>query len=174
MKFCKNCQIETERYKDGKCKSCADARSVAWKSRNKEKVRAIKAAWKIANRDKVIANKSIWYAANRDKLIAKSVAYNASHPDARRIHKHNRRARKRANGGSLSKDLSAKLFTLQKGKCACCSQPLGNDYHLDHRMPLALGGSNADDNMQLLRAICNMQKSDKHPLDFMRQRGFLL
>ena len=46
--------------------------------------------------------------------------------------------------------------------------------HLDHIMPLALGGSNTDDNIQLLRARCNLQKRAKHPVDFMRERGYLI
>jgi len=36
------------------------------------------------------------------------------------------------------------------------------------------GGSNTDDNMQLLRKLCNLQKHAKHPVDFMQERGFLL
>jgi len=28
--------------------------------------------------------------------------------------------------------------------------------------------------MQLLNAICNLQKHAKHPVDFMQERGFLL
>ena len=87
---------------------------------------------------------------------------------------HNRRARVRETGGKLSSDLADKLFKLQKGKCPCCAQPLGDDYHLDHKMPIALGGSNTDGNMQLLRAVCNLQKAKKHPIDFMQIRGFLL
>lgn len=35
-------------------------------------------------------------------------------------------------------------------------------------------GTNTDDNIQLLRKLCNLQKSAKHPVDFMQQRGFLL
>lgn len=71
-------------------------------------------------------------------------------------------------------DIAERLFKLQRGKCACCKQPLGDDYHMDHIMPLSLGGSNTDDNIQLLRAKCNQQKSAKHPVDFMQQRGFLI
>jgi 5-methylcytosine-specific restriction endonuclease McrA len=52
--------------------------------------------------------------------------------------------------------------------------PLGDNYHIDHIMPLALGGSNTDDNIQLLRQRCNNQKCAKHPVDFMQSRGFLL
>jgi 5-methylcytosine-specific restriction endonuclease McrA len=53
-------------------------------------------------------------------------------------------------------------------------QPLGDNYHLDHITPITLGGSNTDDNMQLLRQRCNNQKYNKHPIDFMQSRGFLL
>lgn len=78
------------------------------------------------------------------------------------------------NGGVLSQGLAAKLFDLQGGKCACCGKSLAQGYHLDHIMPLALGGMNIDGNMQLLTPLCNMQKSKKHPEDFMRSRGFLI
>ena len=71
-------------------------------------------------------------------------------------------------------DIVEKLLKLQKGKCPCCSLPLGDDFHLDHKMPLALGGDHVDDNMQLLKARCNMQKRASNPIDFMQSRGFLL
>jgi 5-methylcytosine-specific restriction endonuclease McrA len=74
----------------------------------------------------------------------------------------------------LSKDISQKLFKIQNGLCACCRKPLGDNFHLDHIMPMALGGSNTDDNIQLLRSRCNQQKHAKHPVDFMQERGFLL
>jgi 5-methylcytosine-specific restriction endonuclease McrA len=103
-----------------------------------------------------------------------AIAWAKANPEVNRIKAQNRRALKRVNGGKLSKGLAEKLFKLQKGKCPCCHQPLGENYHLDHIVPLALGGSNTDDNIQLLRSSCNNQKSAKHPIDFMQQRGFLL
>jgi 5-methylcytosine-specific restriction endonuclease McrA len=45
---------------------------------------------------------------------------------------------------------------------------------MDHIVPLYLGGLNVDSNIQLLRAKCNLQKNKKHPVDFMRSKGFLL
>lgn len=121
------------------------------------------ANWQKNNRDKCSGYGKTWRERNHAVLVIKW-----------RIHWHNRRALKKSNGGILSKGLSASLFKLQRGKCACCAKPLGNNYHLDHKMPLSLGGSNSDDNMQLLRAICNMQKGSKHPVEFMQLRGFLL
>lgn len=114
-----------------------------------------------------------WQKANPLKANAKSAKWREANPEARRIYEHNRK--ERASGGRLSSGLSAKLFKLQRGKCACgCGKPLGDEYHLDHRMPIALGGTNSDDNMQLLRKLCNLQKSKKHPIDFMQSRGFLI
>ena len=111
---------------------------------------------------------------NPAKARAKAAAWQKANPEARRIISQNRRARKLANGGKLSKGLSAKLFKLQKGKCPCCNQPLGDDYHMDHIMPLAKGGANEDLNIQLLRQQCNQQKSAKDPIEFMQSRGKLL
>lgn len=189
IKFCKKCMAETERYAYGKCKPCASARSASWQKANSEKNRANHIAYYAKNRKEILADKSDYYAkhaerlrayavdryvANPAKMKAKSSAYRVANLDVFRIYYQNRKSRKQMNGGSLSKGLASKLFLLQKGKCPCCAQPLGDDYHLDHIKPLALGGQNTDDNMQLLRAICNLQKHAKHPVDFMQSRGFLL
>lgn len=153
-------------------KQAAD--KAAWEKANPEKVKAYSAAYRAANHDKVIAAAAVWRAENLDKVKAYNAAWSAANLEATRISKQNRKARKQENGGVLSKGLSAKLFALQKGKCPCCAQPLGDDYHLDHKMPLILGGSNTDDNVQLLRKRCNLQKHAAHPVDFMQKRGFLL
>ena len=201
LKFCKKCNAETDRCKKtGRCKPCKVvyyaanrekalayksawytanrekmiAASSAWRAVNREKARAAVIAWYAANREKVLAYGAAWRAINPEKVLANGASWRAANPEKCRIYNQNRKARKRANGGKLSSDLSAKLFKLQRGKCTCCGQPLGDDFHLDHVIPLALGGANEDSNIQLLRAECNLKKSSKHPVDFMQSRGFLL
>jgi hypothetical protein len=115
-----------------------------------------------------------WRKINQDRNKEAVSKYLAENSGKRRVYEQCRRARKRKAGGVLSLDIGDRLYALQKGKCACCRLPLGDDYHLDHIMPLALGGPNTDDNIQLLRAKCNQQKSAKHPIEFMRSRGLLL
>lgn len=193
-----------ERFKDGKCKLCKHAYSVARRAKNKDKIKIQNAAWKAANpervavkmaewrtknADEVRVSRAAWRVANLDlerardaayrkanpeKVKATTAAWRAANPGSSRINQGNRRAYKKKCGGKLSKGLAQKLFLLQKGKCPCCAQPLGDDCHLDHKMPLALGGSNTDDNMQLLRKTCNLSKHAQHPVDFMQKRGFLL
>ena len=157
------------------CKACASATYAAWYATNSDKVKARAAAWDAAHPDRVKARSAKWRATNPDNKKAHNRKWSSENPEAGRIYNQNRRARKREAGGKLSNGLSGKLFTLQRGMCACgCGQPLGDDYHMDHQMPLALGGTNTDDNMQLLRSICNRQKHAKHPVEFMQSRGFLL
>jgi 5-methylcytosine-specific restriction endonuclease McrA len=183
MKHCTKCGVTksaTEFYKDASkhdglsssCKVCKNAANAKWNTANPEKFKAYNAKWLAANSGQHKAAVAKWQAANPEKLRQKVARWRAANPDAERIHAQNRRAR---NVGTLSKGLAAKLFKLQRGKCACgCKRPLGDDYHMDHRMPLALGGTNTDENIQLLTATCNRQKSAKHPIDFMHERGFLL
>ncbi len=125
-------------------------------------------AWKSKNRDKVKAYNAAYGAAHREE----AKAWRRANKNVDRVHKQNRRHRER--GGNLSAGIALKLFKLQRGKCACCGELLGDDYQLDHIMPIALGGKNVDSNMQLLRKVCNLQKHAKHPIDFMQERGLLL
>lgn len=168
------------------CKACDNASNAKWFAANPEKKREYDVSWRATNPDKARAKSAKWKAANTEKVKAWKTAnpaklksycakWRVANTDVLRIHHQNRRARKRESGGKLSMGLAEKLFKLQRGMCACgCQQPLGDDFHLDHRMPLALGGTNTDHNMQLLRATCNRQKHAKHPVDFMRSRGFLI
>lgn len=156
------------------CKPCKARINTAWRAANPEEEKARKAAWRAANRERERIRSATYRAANVEKCRIAAAKYQSENLDAYRIIAQNKRARKRASGGKLSVGLSGKLFKLQKGKCACCKKPLGNKYHLDHIMPLILGGANEDWNIQLLTAACNQQKHVKHPVDFMQSRGFLI
>ena len=182
---CVKCGV-VNRCPRGNCKACAKARDAARYARNPEKLKAVTAAWRNSqpkelhrakyqqNKEVLKAQANAWNAKNRERIRINGAAWKAANPDRRSIHSQNRRARKGAANGRLSPGLAKRLYVLQKGRCPCCMEPLGEDYHLDHVMPLALGGSNIDDNMQLLRAVCNLKKHAKHPVDYMQERGFLI
>lgn len=194
MGACKICCRVADKAKYAANPAKERARCEAWRQANMEKVRARQLARRESNAEKINAQSAAWYAinkhrldpakrraaslkwfrANKEKANAISAAWLAANPDTSRIRNQNRRARKLASSGKLSKGLDQKLFKLQKGKCACCKRPLGDNYHLDHIMPLALGGAHVDSNIQLLRQRCNNEKHAKHPVDFMQERGFLL
>lgn len=202
-KRCHKCN-GNEFYKSGACAPCMRARVRLYNFENRneisarrkiryaanaEKVKAKAKAWKAANKERrvvytrdyyqknkanILAAASIWLANNKEKAAKRTAAWHQKNPNAKPTYRRNRRARKKQSAGKLSTNLAARLFELQRGKCACCGKPLGKGYHLDHIIPLALGGANSDDNMQLLRATCNRKKSAKHPIDYMQEKGFLL
>lgn len=151
MKTCEKCGgKEFYASSNGQCKTCKKAARANYYSENSEKVK-------------------------KSPRKLHDAHFHSSHLESHRIYSHNRRAKIRSNGGKLSVGLPSKLFVIQRGICACgCQQPLGNNYHIDHRMPLTLGGTNTDDNIQLLTSTCNLKKGKQHPVDFMQARGFLL
>lgn len=156
---------------------------------NADATKAYKKAYYEANKVEVLAQQMAYHELNRDHRLAVMADYREAKPeliaagkkrwteanrDRHRLQRANRRAKKREVGGVLSPNLVKRLMKLQKGVCPCCNKPLNGEYHSDHIMPLALGGSNTDDNMQLLHPKCNLKKGAKHPVDFMQTQGFLL
>lgn len=69
--------------------------------------------------------------------------------------------------GDIPRETVDELFDLQKGECACCDAYLGNNFHVDHIMPITLGGTNDAYNLQLLKPECNLEKSGKHPAEWL-------
>jgi len=99
--------------------------------------------------------------------------WNQQNPEKPRSISRNYRARKRGADGQHSSADVIRLLSAQRWKCAACKAELIK-YHVDHVVPLARGGSNGPDNLQILCPSCNCSKSDKDPLTFFQQRGYLL
>lgn len=77
-------------------------------------------------------------------------------------------ARKRAKvSGRLKTGDLLSLFDLQMGQCFYCRENLSSDYHVDHFVPLARGGTNERSNLRLACPKCNMAKSDMLPEEFL-------
>jgi 5-methylcytosine-specific restriction endonuclease McrA len=155
---------------------CETAVSKAYRKANPNKVIAHNAAHRAANREKGKATAVAWRAANREKSRADSAAYRVANPVKRRAFQANRRARKRQAGGMYSAADIAALLRLQRGKCAhsWCGKSVAKGYHVDHILPLFLGGSNDRRNLQILCRPCNQEKHAAHPIDFAQLHGLLL
>jgi len=145
-----------------------------WRSKNSARYEASVSAYHAKNKVRINIRLASYRRLNAEKIRTKNAIWSKLNPDKLKIYNHTRRARERNAIGVLSPGLSERLFALQKGLCPCCKRPLGALFHMDHIQPLALGGSNTDDNIQLLRKSCNHQKSFLHPVEFMQRRGFLL
>jgi 5-methylcytosine-specific restriction endonuclease McrA len=117
--------------------------------------------WRTANRARHTANACRWQAENPEKLKA-----------IRAAGKQARRAREVSAEGRFSAADVRALEAKQKGRCACCKRK--RNLAVDHIIPLAKGGSNWPNNLQLLCKPCNSSKSAKDPIRFMQERGMLL
>lgn len=123
---------------------------------NKEKYRlSYKAAYpeKVKNRDR------IYYLNNKEQAVCRA---------------RTRRARKRSVGGKHTVEDIRNLMNLQKGKCTWCLMSFGGEKpHVDHKVPIALGGTNNKESLQLLHASCNKSKAARHPVDHGLKHGLL-
>lgn len=194
-KVCKLCQKEynAEYYKKHKAKIIAA--STEWCKNNKIKKAEIAKKWRENHPDKAKSMAKSWYARNPDiayanarnwasknpELVKKYAAknreknksvYREIHAKYRKenrikyaVYQQNRRAR---TVGKLSNNLTSILMKSQNGNCAICKNALNGDVHLDHIIPLVLGGKNIDENIQLTHSRCNMMKGAKHPEEFMK------
>lgn len=88
-----------------------------------------------------------------------------------------KRARERGVPGRHTAADIKLIFKAQRGRCAYfrnCNNRLGDDYHVDHIYPIALGGTNDRSNIQLACPACNQLKSAQHPVDFAQSIGLLI
>lgn len=200
MKICKKCKIEkqkTEFYKSkitkdglrGSCKACAalyleanrDAIATtraAYRAANREAISARDAEYKKANRETIAVWMAGYQKSNREKIAARKAEHYAANTEKFIAYSRNRRARVRsAEGSHNSADVRA-IFEKQQGLCANCETKLFKSgkqkFHVDHIMPLALGGSNWPANLQCLCPACNLSKCAKHPDDWAKEQGRLL
>ena len=176
-----NCKSCKKLYKEANKERNALKRKAHYES-NKEYVSAVNKIWSDANKGrKSITNKALyenkreerliqcwkWYQANKDRIAIVNKAYRHANRERLSIGRNNRRALERNSKGTYSVlDINILLVT-QDSKCVYCKTDLivasKNNYHIDHIMPLKLGGSNFPDNLQLLCPTCNLSKGHKHP-----------
>ena len=182
---CKSCVSEYNKVWRANNKEKKSADDKAWRTANAAKVKATLKAyylknksevtaqnkkWSDANPDKVHKAKMDWAERNRDYIREKSREYARKNPDKAKINVQNRRARRLASNTKLSYGITTLVLNEQGNKCPGCLCDLRTTKkHIDHFMPLILGGLHVDSNIQILCAACNLRKSQKHPLKWLSE-----
>lgn len=166
------------------------ARALAWNKANPERAREINLKWQAANSDysakryasrtpeekeRDRLNLAKWRAENPEQNAASSKRWRQDNPEKSAAIDRNKRAkRKSAEGEHTAADVRS-LIERQKNKCAECGVSLlVTGYHVDHIMPLALGGTNWPWNLQILCPPCNQHKHATDPFVFAQRKGRLL
>jgi 5-methylcytosine-specific restriction endonuclease McrA len=171
--------------------SGSKAKAAAWYEANKEREKTRMIAWHAANKEKAAARKAACRKvdaakarrAEQKRRKAKIEAYRAAdrawrkaNPEKCRAIKMTRRAKEMGSNGRYDASVITWLMGQQKGKCAhpWCGESIEKHRHVDHVLPLAIGGTNDRRNLQLLCPTCNRSKGAKHPVDFALQHGMLV
>lgn len=182
----------------GGCVECHNIAAKNWHGKNPD----WSSSYYMENRESILLYQKSYYVENIEYHIARAKDYRdiPENREARRIqssiwhfenyqaaqeyrqdnsekyaaHARNRRARIAGNGGTHTIEDIHDIMKAQNGKCAYCRIKVGNSFHVDHIMPIYMGGSNGRANLQICCEACNLKKNKKHPLDFARQMGKLL
>lgn len=86
------------------------------------------------------------------------------YPLKARANKLRRRAREYNAPGSHTADDIRLILRSQKGRCWYCQAEITADnMHIDHRVPLSRGGTNAPENLVATCPACNLSKNDRLP-----------
>jgi 5-methylcytosine-specific restriction endonuclease McrA len=184
MKQCSTCKVaqpltafsERKDSVDGyarQCKTCRNQKIKAWQKENKGKVKAAKRRYYATPKGKQQKQRSD---------IAFVVSGKRAEIEARRAQKPVSEARKAARTRwakanqtyshaqtlyrrSLVRGLQDfDLFVLQEAVLLARKREsmLGSKWHVDHIIPVSKGGSSQHDNIQVVPAVWNRRKSNKH------------
>lgn len=175
-KPCKRGHLSKRLVSNRHCVDCDRENYDAWTAKNIDKSRAYGRAWYDRNKEQEQAKQRVANMTpeqkERDQLHQQ--AYRERHPErARESVKRNNHKRRAQMKGTLSPDIYQRLHVAQRGQCVYCRTSLDEvTPHLDHIMPLALGGSNTDENVQLLCPTCNTSKGSTHPDEYEARIGY--
>lgn len=110
---------------------------------------------------------ALYYDAHRDEIIKKNSEYQKRNLDKARVRNQKRRSKRNGEDGEHTLDEIEFIMEMQNHKCVSCGVHLDEtNKHLDHILPLTLGGSNEAKNLQWLCKFCNICKSASHPDDW--------
>lgn len=122
--------------------------------------------YEVADKAYYSGKSKTYYEENRRSIVKAALERQRRNVEATRTRNRNRHARRKGATGTHTKEETAALLESQDNRCASCDCVLHSGRggrHLDHIMPLKLGGSNGIENLQWLCAFCNMSKGSKHP-----------
>lgn len=158
-KYTTGCGNPSLRY-DSRCKSCNRQRRRKSHAANPEKDRENSIRWREKNPARKEEYQRLYQASAHGRAVKAKIQRKRKH-------------RLRALGSYSDQDI-AEILKAQRHRCAGCRTKLDDRATIDHIIPIALGGTNARKNLQMLCVSCNSSKQAKPPETWYRQQGFLV
>ena len=145
-------------YREGN-KEKANAYSKAYYEANREKLNASSKAYYEANREKLNASSRAYREVNKEKIAATTLAYYEANKD--KFFAKNAKARA-LKAPALLPTTDDKLIQNLYKQREHMSKKRNEVYHVDHIIPLSIGGAHHQDNLRIITAKENLEKKDKY------------
>ena len=137
-----------------------------WERANREVRTAQSQAWRDANRDLAREFSRKWYAANREEAQRMSREWRQANPEKARAGERRRRALRASV--KVETYTRPQVWALTGGRCGICELQITPSqiatqgaWHIDHIVPISLGGDDSLENVQPAHAWCNIRKGGR-------------
>jgi len=168
MRECRVCSIlkpisefnKNTRYKDGydtRCKVCNNAATKEWYAANTDRVAEAQRQRNQENPEPHRQQQARWQRQNRGAVNDYRRGWRQDNRDKEAGYKHKRRG---AIGVFTDEDIK-NLYLMQDSRCYYCKCDISSGYHVEHKQPIARGGSNWPENIALSCPSCNLEKGSK-------------
>lgn len=150
------------------CRKCGEAKpaTVEWFVPNVKSRRGIRTICKRCHAEETYEANRAWRLSHPEVQSAASKRWKKANPIEHKAQADRRRAAKaKADGSHTAVDIRCQ-YARQGGRCFYCGARVGDDYHVDHVIPLSRGGSDGPENLVVACPFCNVSKGAKHPMDF--------
>ena len=145
-----------------------------YREKNKEEVARKRKEYKQKNKEAISVKMKEYHARVSAQTAERKKEYYRENRERYRAYVRNRRALTKGAEGHHSPDDIIAILDGQNWLCAeqtCRADLKKVKRHVDHIMPLALGGSNWPSNLQCLCDPCNRSKWAKHPDQWEKEKG---
>jgi 5-methylcytosine-specific restriction endonuclease McrA len=138
--------------------------------KNTAKIKDRGVGYRAANREHLLKAKRLNYVANREHYLLLNTEYRKQNPAYGRLSSYKRKARlKNAVGHCSAAQFKAKC-EYHGWRCYLCHEPITlQTLHMDHRTPIARGGSNWPANLAPACVRCNLSKSRKTEKEYLAE-----
>jgi 5-methylcytosine-specific restriction endonuclease McrA len=138
-----------------------------------EKVRARARKWNAENKERKAATGSSWYEKNKDRVHELAREWREKYPDRWREQQRRNSAIRRARiAGVDVGDVDVAALLSEATCCALCKGELGGQVHIDHIVPIALGGPHSQANLQVTHPYCNKRKAARAEWSHLFAEGY--
>lgn len=145
-------------YKDPEAKKANDR---AYYLANRDKLRERSDAWKAANADHFRAMQADWYRRNRETIRERAKKAHEERPEPARTRAITQHAIRRG-GTPVEHVVRSVVWDRDGGLCYLCGLLADPDnWHLDHKVPVAAGGAHSYANVAVTHPACNLKKGAK-------------